>query len=202
MRAGRWILSVIAVLLFAAVGMLAYAWGSASSLIDDPVEVTTESTTSEIITAVEREEQIVLLSTATQGLHKTETRTTALGWNVPGTARTNFLQYTYTAKLGIEGRDVRITETGDSSFRVSIPEFSFIGYSDPTFDTVLEDGQVLSFVSPEIDTADIITDILNGQQKTEHINRHRDLLRDQARAFYTGIIHAIDDDVQLQFEFR
>ena len=88
---------------------------------------------------------------------------------MPGSGRTHFLQYTYTAKLGIEGKDVDIRETADNEFTIVIPAFTFIGHSDPTFETVLEDGGVLRFVSPEIDTAAVITDVLNGEAKTEHV---------------------------------
>ncbi len=197
-----WVSIVILVVLLPVVGLIAFKSGSASSVLSEPIEVETESSTTEIVTAVEREEQVVLVSSSVQGLHKTETRTTALGRGVPGTARTNFLQYTYTAKLGIEGQDVSIRETADNAYTIVIPEFTFIGYSDPTFDTVLENGGILSFVSPEIDTADVITDVLNGEAKAEHLRRNKALMKDQAKVFYSGIVHAIDEDAKLTFEYR
>lgn len=182
------------------VGAEVESWGPPS--LPDVVKEETKSTTTEVVNAVEREEQVVLVSSSVQGLHKTESRRTAVGQNVPGSGRTHFLQYTYTAKLGIEGKDVDIRETADNEFTIVIPEFTFIGHSDPTFETVLEDGGVLRFVSPEIDTAAIITDVLNGEAKTEHVRRNDALLKDQAKVFYSGIIHAIDEDAQLTFEYE
>lgn len=46
------------------------------------------------------------------------------------------------------------------------------------------------------------SEILNDKTRQEHIELNRGLLEDQARNFYTGIIHAIDDDARLQFKFR
>lgn len=191
---------VVAVLV-AAAGGVGFLRGMASS-VPEIVEVETESTTTEVVNAVEREEQVVLVSSSVQGLHKTETRRTAFGQNVPGSGRTHFLQYTFTAKLGIEGKDVEIRETADNEFTIVIPAFTFIGHSDPTFETVLEDGGIIRFVSPEIDTASVITDVLNGEAKNEHVRRNTELLKDQAKVFYSGIVHAIDEDAQLTFEYR
>lgn len=46
------------------------------------------------------------------------------------------------------------------------------------------------------------SEILNDKTRQEHIELNRGLLEDQARNFYAGIIHAIDDDARLQFKFR
>lgn len=67
---------------------------------------------------------------------------------------------------------------------------------------MLRDGQALSFVTEDVDTAEIITEILNDVKWKEHVDANRDLMQQQARAFYSNIVYAVDDDVQLQFEFR
>lgn len=193
---------VVAALMAIILVLGVFIWRSTSSALSEPIGVETESSTSEIVNAVEREEQVVLVSSSVQGLHKTETRRTAFGRGVPGSGRTHFLQYTYTAKLGIEGKDVEIRETADNEFTIVIPAFTFIGHSDPTFETVLEDGGIIRFVSPEIDTASVITDVLNGEAKNEHVRRNTELLKDQAKVFYSGIVHAIDEDAQLTFEYE
>lgn len=197
----RGLLTVVAVILVAA---LAFLGGSAVGLLRDPeiIEVETESTRSEIVTAVERQEQIVLLSTSTQGLYEAGSRTTALGWDIPGTGRTTFLQYNYRAKLGIEGGDVIITSRGEDRYLITVPEFTFIGHDDVEFETVLEDGGIISFVTPEIDQAQIITEILRPEAQAQHIEDNEDLLREQAENFYAGIIHSITADVELEFRFR
>ena len=200
MRAARLVLGIISVLIVMAVAVVAaYAWGSASG---KPIKEETTSRTSEIITAVEREEEIVLLSTATQGLHTVEREAKIFKWELPGSRRTNILQYTFTAQLGIDGGDVAIRQIDTDSYRVTVPPFKSIGFKDPGFKTVHRDGRALSFITEEIDSAEAVTEILDDEKRQEHIDANRGLLKDQARNFYTGIIHAIDEDMQLQFEFR
>lgn len=183
------------------VGIIAFVAGG---VVDraKPTEVITESSNEKIVTAVERQDQLVLLSTNVQGLSTETVERLILGKRVPGTGRTQFLQYTYRAKLGIEGGDVTIEETGENRYLISVPDFIFIGHDNVKFETAVEDNGVLSWVTPKIDTAKTITEILNEDEKTEQVKENRDLLEDQTRNFYTGIIHGIDDQVKLEFKFR
>lgn len=43
--------------------------------------------------------------------------------------------------------------------------------------------------------------MLDDDAKQQHITDNRDLLEDQARAFYGGIIHGIDEEITLEFKF-
>lgn len=198
---------LIVVVLTVVVGVLALVVGGAwalsrTPLLDEPLEVVSESSNEKIVTAVERQEQLVLLSTNIQGLSEERVNSSLWGRNLPGTGRTQFLKYTYRAKLGIEGGEVRIEETGDDRYLISVPEFIFIGHDAVKFETAAEDNGALSWVTPEIDTAETISKILNEETKAEQVDQNRDLLEDQARNFYTGLVHGIDDQVELEFEFR
>lgn len=196
------VLATLVVVVLIAALTFAYLGNSILNIGKEPVVVEVETSNTEIIKSIQRDEQIILLSTATQGLH-TVKKEAKLWDRLPLRGdRTNIIQYTYTMNLGIEGRDVSIRETGDKSFTVTIPAFQSLGFDDAEFKTVLEDNQILSFVSEPIDNVEEINEILNDNRKQEHIDSNRDLLQDQARNFYTGIIHAIDDDVQLDFKFR
>lgn len=193
--------------LVVAVGLVAFFGGGALALKDQlpfekPLEVITESRNEKIVTAVERQEQLVLLSTNVQGLSTETVEREVMGKRVPGTSRTQFVKYTYRAKLGIEGGDVTIEETGENRYLISVPDFIFIGHDNEKFETALEDNGVLSWGTPKIDTAKTITEILNEDAKAEQVKENRDLLKGQTRNFYTGIIHGIDDQVKLEFEFR
>lgn len=169
---------------------------------DFGVEVETESRTSQIVRAIEQEQEVVLLSLAIQGITEERSASTILGREIPGTGRVIFLEYGYRAKLGIDGAGVRITQTGENSFQVSIPEFIFIGHSDEEFRTAVEDNSVLSFITPDIDTAQAITKILDEDTKAQHVTDNRDLLEDQTKAFYSGIVEGIDPDATVTYEFR
>ncbi|RNE48499.1 hypothetical protein [Corynebacterium alimapuense] len=203
----KWIsLISVAIVLMAVVGAGAFFGGSAWALkntpiLDDLVEVEVVSNDEKIITAIERQEQLVLLSTNVQGLSEERVNRSFLGRTLIGSERTQFLQYSYRAKFGIEGSEVTVTETDDNQYLIVVPKFIFIGHDSEQFKTAIENNGALSWATPEIDTARTITSILNAETKAEQINDNRDLLEDQARAFYLGIIHSIDDQVEVQFEF-
>lgn len=195
----RGLLSALAVFLVivVAVFLFGYAYTARDSLFGRSAE----SRDTRIVTAIERQEQIVFLSTSTQGLAEEQVSSEIFGRNLPGTGRTQFLQYSYRAKLGVEGGEVSIEETGENEYLISLPEFIFIGHDNVDFKTAIENHGVLSWVTPEIDTASTITELLREGEMTEQIDLNRDLLQDQARAFYSGIIQGIDDGIEIEFEF-
>lgn len=178
-----------------------FLWGKTTSL-GTPAETVTETDSSEVIHAVQRREEIVLLSTATQGLHTTQNTAKLFKWGVPGSQKTNVLQYKFTAKLGIDGKEVAVEELAPDHFKLIIPPFKFIGFSEPEFKTVHQHGEVLSFVTADIDTAEGINEVLNEEKRNEHIQLNLELLKDQTESFYGDLIHSIDPEAQLEFEFR
>lgn len=173
-----------------------------SDFLSAPVETVTETDNSEIIHAVQRREEIVLLSTSTQGLYTTQNTAKLFNWGVPGSQKTSILQYKFTAKLGLDGKDVKVEEVAPGQFKLIIPPYKFIGFSDPEFKTVHQHGEVLSFATADIDTAEGINAVLNEEKRAEHIQLNLDLLKDQTKNFYEGIIHAVDPEAELEFEFR
>jgi hypothetical protein len=160
-----------------------------------------DSRNTEVIDAVTREEQVVLLSLSVQGIDVEKDRADAFGIDIPGSGRTSFLQYGFDAKLGLEGGDVTIEQTGDAAYVVTLPEFIFIGHDDVDFQTVAEDNGVLSFSTPDIDTAAAITEILNDETRSQYVADNDALLRDQAQSFYERIITGVDPTVDVQFVF-
>lgn len=94
-----------------------------------------------------------------------------------------------------------IKETGENEFRITVPEFIFIGHDGVTFKTAIEDGGVLRWVAEDIDTANTVNKILNDELDGQ-VDANRGLLKDQARAFYTGIIGGINNGAELEFEFE
>lgn len=168
---------------------------------EDP-GVDTESRNEQIVQAVEREQEVVLLSLGIQGIAEERIASTVLGRDVPGTSRVLFLQYNFRAKLGIDGSGVIIEPRGESAILVSVPAFEVIGHDEVTFRTAVEDNGVLSWLTPDIDTAALITQIMNDDALQEHVDNNEDILEDQARAFYTSIITAVDPELRVVVEFR
>ncbi len=195
------ILSLVALAITVVAGIAVTSWSLARELPEAPVEVITESVDKQIVESLETEEEIVLVSAGVQGLLEESASSELFGLKVPGTGRTTFVEYKYRAKLGVDGGSVEIEQTGDKQFRVKVPPFVFIGHDDAEFRTALEDNGVLSWATPEIDTADAITRVLDSDAKQRHIDDNRDLLEEQTKNFYEGIVRAVDPEVQLTFDF-
>ena len=167
-----------------------------------------ESTrTTQLIQAVTREDQVVLLSLGIQGIEEKSANSTFFGVDVPGSERTAFMRYEFAAKLGFDGGDVEVERTAENAFTVSIPEFIFIGHefisSDgEPFKMVVESSGALSWVTPEINEADMINRILSEGARADYIDANRETLEQQTVAFYSGIIRGLGSDAVLTFEFR
>lgn len=185
------------------VGALA-VWGVMQSglLSREIIESAGESRNEQIVRAIEREQEVVLLSLGIQGIAEERVASTVLGRDIPGTSRVLFLQYNFRAKLGIDGSSVIIEPRGEDTILVSLPAFEVIGHDEVSFRTAVEDDGVLSWITPEIDTAAVITEVMNDDALQEHVDNNEDLLKDQARAFYSGIITAVDPRLRVVVEFR
>ena len=85
---------------------------------------------------------------------------------------------------------------------MSIPKFIFIGHDNEDFKLIAENNGILSFVTPEIDRVDMINKILNSDAKKEYISANDEILKDQAKAFYTSLISSIDPTLTIEFDFR
>lgn len=161
-----------------------------------------ESRDTQIINSVKRQEQVVLLSLGIQGIkEEKQSAKRFLGMEIPGSERAKFIQYAFNAKLGIDGKDVRIVQTGEGKYLVSIPEFIFIGHDDESFKLATEDNGALSWMTPKIDAVEMINDILNDDAEDQYIDSNEAILRDQAMSFYKGIITSVDPTVDVEFEF-
>lgn len=163
----------------------------------------------QVIRSITREEQVVLVTAgvtdlktiSTEGLKVEIPGLDILNFTIPGTVRSVLIRYDFDAKLGIEGKDVRIEPSGENAYRVVIPEFTLIGYDDPTFSLAKEENGIFSWTTPEIDKFDLIETALSDKSAAATIEGARPVLEEQARTFYGNIIHAIDPSITLTFEF-
>lgn len=195
-----WIALAVIVALLVAGGLVALRMVTAA--LENPLGTTTVDTRStQIAAAVTREQQVVLLSLAVQGLDVREHNQEFFGVSVPFSDRTTFLQYEFTAKLGLEGGEVTVTNVSEGVYRVSLPEFVFIGYDVPKFWVAAESNGVLSWVTPTIDPLEMINTLLSDASKAAYIEQHRETLQSQAQAFYTNLILSIDPSARVEFSF-
>ena len=167
-----------------------------------PLGIESASHDSQVVHALERTEEVSLLSLDIQGIKNEDRRREIFGASIPGTSETVFLQYNFNAKLGIDGADVKVTKTGSNAYAISVPEFIFIGYEEPTFKVAVEDGGILRWATPDIDKVEMVNGILNDDARQEYIDTNEDLLQDQAKVFYNSLIASVAPDAATDFEFR
>ena len=169
-----------------------------------PSATDSEDRNTQVVTSITRQEKVVLLSLGIEGIkEKKEPIASFLGMNVPGSERATFVKYAFKSTLGIDGKDVRIAQTGENEFLVTIPDFVFIGHDNESFEVLNENNGVLSWMTPRIDAVEMVDNILNDDGATaQYIKANQAILRDQATAFYTGIITGIDSTVDVEFDFR
>ena len=167
-----------------------------------PLGIESESHDSQVIQAIERTQEVSLVSLGIQGIKEEDGSAQIFGKSIPGTGEKVFLQYNFDAKLGIDGAKVKVTKTGESAYLISVPEFMFIGYDEPTFKVAAEDGGVLSWATPDIDKVEMVNEILNDDARQAYIASNEELLKEQTRTFYDSLITSIDPAVVTTFEFR
>ena len=163
--------------------------------------VTSTSEDSQVIQAIERTQEVSLLSLRIQGIRSKDRSSDIFGAEIPGSTEKVILQYNFTAKLGIDGEKVKVKKTGAHTYRVTIPDFIFIGYDKPTFKVAAEDSGVLSWVTPDIDKVEMVNEILNSSAREKYVDSNEDLLQDQTKAFFKGIITSVDPAAKAEFDF-
>ena len=156
----------------------------------------------QVIRSMERKKEVALLRLGITGIISQENKSHFFNMEIPGTERARFIQYTFDAKLGFEGKDVSIKETGKNTFDVEIPEFKFIGYDHPEYRMIVEQNGALSFGTQQIDSLDMINNILTEKTKQEYVDSNRDLLEEQAKSFYASIVMGVNPEAKLNFTFQ
>lgn len=183
------------------IGGAALGWWGSRFFPSASQGVSSESRSRQVIASVMEEEQVVLLGLGIQGVERQDAAGNVFGVKIPGTGKSSFIQYSFIAKLGIEGKDVRVVELSPDRYRVSIPAFVFIGHDKIELEPAVEAGGVLSWTIPKIDEVEMVNRILSAENQASYIEKNEEALRNQARTFYTRIITSIDPDAFVEFEF-
>jgi len=191
-------LLLVAGVLVLVVGAVAVAaWQGVLS----PLGIDSESSDSQVIEAVERTQEVSLLSLSIQGITSERRTREVFGQTLPGSGETVFIQYRFAAKLGVDGAGVEVRRTGPSAYTVSVPDFSFIGYDDPTFELAVEDNGILSWTTPDIDRVEMVNDVLDDDARDDYLEAQRAALEAQTQVFYDSLITGIDPEAETTYEF-
>ena len=76
-----------------------------------------------------------------------------------------------------------------------------IGLDNQNVEVAAENNDLLSWTTSEIDKVEMVNDLFGAELQSQYLEKNAELLQDQTRNFYTGIVTAIDPDVTLTFEF-
>lgn len=162
----------------------------------------TEERDTQVLRSITREQQVILLTAGiTEIKEERENQSFFDLFDIPGSERVLFVRYEVDAKFGIEGEDVEITRTGDNAFRITMPEFVYLGYENPHFETATETNGLLSWTTPSIDKFDFVEEELSEEAIATHIEGFRPVLEAQARTFYKNIVTSIVPDATIDFVF-
>lgn len=195
-RVPVWVLLVVTLSVLAG-GVLASLYGARASML----ATSADTINTQVVSSVTLDQQVVLMGLGVQGVEQRRENGTFFGRVIPGSERAAFVQYSFTAKLGINGKDVKLTRTGEKQFRITIPRFIFIGLENPKFEPLVEVDGILSVTAPKIDQLEIANHVLGDDAKATHLANNTELLEAQAKSFYTSIVHGIDPEIGLEFEF-
>ena len=153
------------------------------------------------IKSLTKEKQIVLVNLGLSEILNEEKSSQLFGKNIVGTNRKKFMQATFDAKLGINGKDVDIESNGKNSYVITVPKFIFIGYNNPNFKLLDEHNGVFSSFTSDISETDMINKVLNDKSKQKYVEKYDKLLKQSTKDFYRELAHSIDPDAKLSFKF-
>lgn len=161
----------------------------------------TESVDTRIASAISLQKKVVLLRLGVQGISEEKAASEFWGYEIPGSSHVLYLQYSYSAMLGVDASDVEIKKVNDKEIVVKVPEFEFIGHDDADFKTAIEQDGVVSFITPEIDVPKAITRILSQEVKDKSLLENDEILRLQTESYFNSIIKSVAPDVKVTYEF-
>ena len=121
--------------------------------------------------------------------------------NILGTQKVTYIKGEFTTKLGIDGKNTTIEQIDEKKYTIEIPPFIFIGFSTPTFEVAVEDNDMFSMFTPDIDQTEMINQILGLEAQQQYIDDYTDILRESAENFYNNIIGAIDPEAELEYVY-
>ena len=133
----KWGISILLLILGLIVGTAFGGAANVAKLLHFGVDQ--EEQNSQVVNAITRQEKVVLLKLGMQGIASKSVQSTILGVDVPGTARALYLQYNYSAMLGIDGSGVTVTPEAENTYRINVPAFEFLGHSDVEFKKAIDE---------------------------------------------------------------
>lgn len=167
-------------------------------------DVFEESNETQVVTAMKKQKEVAVLGLSVTDIYDKSQATTFFGLDVPFSEKTSYLKGTFDAKLGFDGKQVKIKQSkvDDNKYTITIPSFVVVGISNPKFEVVDSKGEMLSFVTENIDTHDLANKAMSDKTLKKYIKMNKEWLEEQSQTYYEGLLRKVDSDIKLEFKFE
>ncbi|AQP53395.1 hypothetical protein CBF34_09025 [Vagococcus penaei] len=155
----------------------------------------------QVIKTLTKEKQIVLVNLGISDIYGVEKNLQVFDADIFGTNKHKYMKAEFDMKLGIDGKQVKINKTGTDTYEVKVPKFMFIGHSNTKFKVIVDDGGILSWMTPDIDESEMINKILDSKAQETYIKKYDELLKESTTEFYQTLINSIAPDAKLTITF-
>ncbi|MBU7567329.1 hypothetical protein ACFQGR_06815 [Weissella sagaensis] len=153
------------------------------------------------VKSLTKEKKIVMVNLGLSEILNEKRTTKLFGQDIVGTNRQKIMQASFDAELGIDGKDVKITATGDNTYKITVKKFIFIGYSNPNFKVLDEHNGVFSSFTADVSETEMINKVLDTKSKQKYVAKYNDLLEQSTTDFYRNIVTATNPKAKLTFIF-
>lgn len=167
-------------------------------------DVFEESNETQVVTAMKKQKEVAVLGLSVTDIYDKSQATTFFGLDVPFSEKTSYLKGTFDAKLGFDGKQVKIKQSkvDDNKYTIIIPSFVVVGISNPKFEVIDSKGEMLSFVTENIDTHDLANKAMSDKTLKKYIKMNKEWLEEQSQTYYEGLLRKIDSNIKLEFKFE
>lgn len=162
------------------------------------------SNDTQVVTAMTKQKQVAVLGLSVTDIYDKSQATTFLGMDVPFSEKTAYLKGTFDAKLGFDGKQVKISKskTENKMYNIVIPKFIVIGINNPKFEIIDNKGEILSFVTEEIDTHALANQAMSEKTLNKYIKMNKEWLQEQSKNYYENILKSIDKELKIKIKFE
>jgi len=174
---------------------------AAAHYFGNPFDAYGSKKNTRVLYSIKSVEEIALLSLGVQEIENDSEDKSLFNVSIPGTTRTSNVQFSFQAKLGIDGENVEVEDRGGDEYLIKVPEFEFIGMENLDVQVINEENGVLSWVTPDIDKDEMLKKVLNEDLQDKYIDSNQQILRQQAENFYRGLVASIEPEATVEFEF-
>ncbi|HEM3202068.1 TPA: DUF4230 domain-containing protein [Streptococcus suis 8830] len=156
------------------------------------------------IESVEQVNELVFLNTAVQKIVTARNYTVLFGQEMPFSEKSALLIIKYKAKFGIKS-PVSIEHLSENRYKITLPAFKVIGLeldAEEPYTLYDKSGEILSFATEEIDTAQLITDEFQSAEQETFLADYQKDIKESAKTYYQNLFSAISPEIQLEFVFK